>query len=62
MITVEYVGMYVSDKEYIATLTHEKYPGQKHRVRLMLPGSQYIPSIKKIAVERGFTLTIIEER
>lgn len=62
MITVEYVGMYISDKEYIAILTHKNYPGHRRKIRLMLPGYQYIPQIKKIAGDRGFCLTIIEER
>lgn len=62
MITVEYEGMYISDKEYIAILTHKNYPRHRRKVRLMLPGYQYIPTIKKIVSERGFCLTIIEER
>lgn len=37
MITVEYEGMYISDKEYIAILTHKNYPRHRRKVRLMLP-------------------------
>lgn len=62
MITVEYVGMYISDKEYIAILTHKNYPGKRRKVRLLLPGHQYIPTIKEIVGKRDFYLTLIEER
>lgn len=61
MLTITYLTFYESSKEYIIRLTKDDYPNQYRIVRLMCPGSQYLPAIKSLFHSRGFNVSIIEE-
>lgn len=61
MITITYETFYTSDRTFIVILRNEKYPGQSRRVRLMCPGSQYLPTIREILAGRGFTMRVVDE-
>jgi hypothetical protein len=62
MLTITYQTFYESSKEYIIILTNENYPNQRRKVRLMCPGTQYLPAIKSLFHSRGFNVSIIEEK
>lgn len=62
MLTITYKPLYESSKEYIIILTNENYPNQHRKARLMCPGAQYLPAIKRLFYSRGFNVSIIEKK
>ncbi len=62
MLTINYETLYTSDREYIIILRCERYPNRSRRVRLLCPGSQYLPTIRELFARRGFSFTISEEQ
>lgn len=58
MLTLKYVGIYVSSHAFLVRLTSAS---GSRLVRVLLPGEQYIKQFKEIIALRGFDAVFYEE-